>query len=163
MIELKKITITCSSMKECIALDVAPHQEDFVYTNAVMLALAYDFNTRGKPMECHAVYAGNKMVGLVAYNYYVGDPVFIETCYRIRPLMVDKNHLGKGYEEAALQKLLEEIQTKPHGEATAIFVTYDPEEEDIAKLYKAAGFVKTKMDWKAEDPDDNNIIARMSM
>jgi len=163
MIELKKITLTSDNMKECIALDVAPEQKDFVYSNAIMLALDYDYNAKGTVMECRAIYAGGKMVGLIAYNYYVGDPVFKETCYRIRPLMVDKNHCGKGYEEAALQKLLEEIRTKPHGEATAIFATYDPKEENMEKLYEAAQFIKTDMDWEDEDPDDNDVIVRMSL
>ena len=163
MTELKKITITDTNMKDCIALDIAPHQKDYVYTNAILLAVAYDFNAKGTVMECRAIYAEGKMVGLISYNYYTGDPVFKETCYRIRPFMVDKNHLGKGYEEAALKLLLEEIKTKPHGEATAIFATYDPEEDDMAKLYQSVGFVKTDMTWEAEDPDDNDIIARMSM
>ena len=163
MIELKKITITSHNMKDCIALDVAPHKEDFVYTNAITLAGAYEYNADGIVAECRAIYADGNMVGLIAYNYYVGEPVFKETCYRIRPIMVDNNHQGKGYEEAALRKLLEEIRTKPHGEATAIFATYDPEEEDMAKLYESIGFAKTNMDWKAEDPDNNDIIARMSL
>ena len=163
MIELKKITILDDSMKACIALDVAPQQKDFVASNAIMLAWAYDWSLQGKIKECWAIYADGKMVGLISYNYYIGDPVFIETCYRIRPFMVDKNHLGNGYEAAALQKLLEEIQTKPHGEATAIFATYDPEEEDMAKIYEAVGFVKTDMNWDAEDPDDNDIIVRRTL
>ena len=163
MIELKKITLTSDNIRECIALDIAPEQKEFIYPNAIMLAVAYEYNSKGTVMECRAIYAEDKVVGLIAYNYYVGDPVFKETCYRIRPFVVDKNQSGKGYAEAALQKLLEEIQTKPHGEATAIFATYDPEEEDMAKLYESAGFIKTDMDWKDEDPDDNDIIARMSL
>jgi len=111
-------------------------------------------------MECRAIYAGEQMVGLIAYNYYVNDPVFKEICYRIRPFMVNKSHLGKGYEAAALAKLLEEIQTKPHGDATAIFATYDPEEKDMAELYASCGFRVTDMNWDVEDPEDNDIIAR---
>ena len=163
MIELKKITILDDNMKECIALDVAPEQEDFVHTNAITLAGAYEHNSKGIVAECRAIYAAGKMVGLAAYNYYVGYPVFKETCYRIRPMMIDKNHRGKGYEEPALKQLLEEIRKKPHGEATAIFATYDPEEEDMAKLYESVGFVKTNMKWEAEDPDDNDVIVRMSL
>jgi len=163
MVELKKITLTSDDMKECIALDVAPEQKDYVESNAIMLAWTYDWNLKGRVMECRAIYAGSKIVGLISYNYYVGDPVFKETCYRIRPFMIDKNHVDKGYEVAAIQKLLEEIRTKPHGEATAIFATYDPEEQDMAKLYEAVGFVKTDMNWEAEDPDDNDIIVRMSL
>ena len=163
MIELKEITLLSDNMKECIALDIAPEQKDFVYSNAIVLALAYEYNSKGTVMECRAIYAGGKMVGLISYNYYTGDPVFKETCYRIRPFMVDRTHMGKGYKEAALQKLLEEIRTKPHGEASAIFATCDPEEEDMAKLYESAGFIKTDMDWEKENPDDNDIIMRMSL
>ena len=163
MIELKKISILDDNMRECIALDIAPEKKDFVYPNSIALALAYNYNKRGNPMDCYAVYAESKMVGLISYNYYVGDPVFKEPRYRIRPFTVDKNHLGKGYEQSALQELLAVIRTKPHGEATAIFATYDPAEEDMAKIYESAGFVKTDMTFEAEDPDDNDIIVRMSM
>jgi diamine N-acetyltransferase len=163
MIELKKITITSEDMPECIALDIAPEQEDFVYSNAVLLASAHWHNSRGKIMECRAIYADGKIVGLITYNYYVGDPVYKEVCYRIRPFMVDKNYLGKGYEEASLKKLLEEIKTKPHGEATAVFATCDPEEEAMAKIYEAVGFVKTDMTWEAENPEDNDVIMRMGL
>jgi len=163
MVELKKITITSPDMSECIALNIAPDKKDYIYSNAIALAVDYEYNAKGTKMESRAIYALGKMVGLIAYNYYVGDPVFIETCYRIRPFMVDKNYTDKGYEKAALQKLLEEIRAKPHGEATAIFATYDPEEEDMAKLYESAGFIKTDMNWDAEDPDDNDIIVRMSL
>ena len=163
MIELKKITFLDDNMKECIDLDITPERKDHAYSNAIILALDYDFNSDGKIMECRAIYANGKMVGLISYNYYVGDPVFKETCYRIRPFMVDKNHTGKGYEAAALEKLLEEIRTKPNGEATAIFATYDPEEGDMAKVYQSAQFVITDMNWEAEASDDNDIIARLSL
>ena len=163
MLELKKIALTSDDMKECIALDIAPEQEDFVQHNAYVLAEAYDWNLKGIVWECRGIYHENKVIGLISYNYYVDDPVYKEPCYRIRPFMVDKNHLGKGYEEAALQKLLEEIRTKPNGEATAIFATCDPEEEAMAKLYESVGFIKTGMDWVAEDPDDNDIIMRMGL
>jgi len=163
MVELKKITLLSDNMEECIALDIAPEQKDFAYSNAIVLALAYDNEAKGRIAECRAIYADGKMVGLIAYNYYITPPVFKETCYRIRPFMVDKNHRGKGYEEAALQKLLEELQAKPHDEAAAIFATYDPEEEYFAKLYESAGFTKTDMGWEDEDPDDNDVIVRMNL
>jgi len=161
MVELKKITLTSDEMKECIALDIAPEQKDFVYSNAILLAVAHNNNTRGKVWECRTIYADGKMVGLISFQYFIDPPCYKETCYRIRPFMVDKNHLGKGHEEAALRKILEEIRTKPYGDAAAIFVTYAPEEEDIAKLYESVGFTKTDM--KLQVPQDNNIIARMSL
>jgi diamine N-acetyltransferase len=77
--------------------------------------------------------------------------------------MIDKNQQDRGYEAAALQKVLEEIKTKPHGEATAIFVSYDPEEEAMANVYAQAGFAVTNLNWDEEDPDDNDVIARKSL
>jgi len=161
MIELNKITILDDNMKECIALDIAPGKEDYVWTNAITLAAAYrTYKRYSNAMECRAIYAQGKMVGLISYFYSIDNPIFKETCYRIRPVMIDKNHLGKGYEEAALNKLLEEVQTKPHGEATAIFATYNPKEEDMAKLYLSAGFTKTDMKTKNTGDD---IIMRMGL
>jgi len=159
MVELKKITILDDNMKECIALNIAPEKKDHMWSNAIALAVAYKGLVPN--LKCRAIYAEGKMVGLISYHHFAESPVFKEVCYRIRPIMVDKSHLGKGYEEAALRKLLEEIRTKPHGEATAVFATYAPEEEDMAKIYESAGFVKTDMKW--EDPEDDDIIARMSL
>jgi len=162
MIELKKITILDDNMKECIALDIVPDKKDHMWSNAITLAIAHRrFRRFSTAMECRAIYAQGKMVGLVVYCHCVEPPTFIETCYRIRPIMVDKNHQGKGYEEAALRKLLEEIRTKPHGEATAIFATYLPKEEDMAKVYEATGFTKTDM--KCANPHDEDIIVRMTL
>ena len=163
MLELKKITLTSDDMKECIALDIAPEQEDFVQHNAYVLAEAYEWNLKGIVWECRGIYHENKVIGLISYNYYVDDPVYKEPCYRIRPFMVDKNRLGNGYEEKALQLLAEEIRTKPLGEAAAIIATYNLKEEDMAEVYKSAGFVETRMDWADEDPNYNSIIMRMGL
>ncbi|MCL2407255.1 MAG: hypothetical protein FWC95_04940 [Defluviitaleaceae bacterium] len=163
MIELKKITLLSDDMPKCIDLNIPEDKDDYLISNAEVLAWAYDWNYAGKITECRAIYARDEMVGLICYNYYIGDPIFKETCYRIRPVMVDEGHLDKGYEVAALERLLEEIRTKPHGNAAAIFATYDPEEKDMAELYASVGFIKTDLNWDAEDPDDNDIIVRMNM
>jgi len=163
MITLKPITITSPEMPTCIALDVAPHKEDFVRTNAVSLACQYYDGKKGEPIECRAIYDNQQMVGLVTYYYHTNDPVFEEPCYRIRTIMVDKNHQDKGIEGLALQLAVEEIETKPHGEATAIFATYDPEEEDFAQVYAAGGFTATDMNWDAKDPDTKDVITRRAL
>ena len=162
MITLKNITILDDNMKDCIALDIAPEKKDHLWSNAITLAVAHRRYKRfSQAMACRAIYNGNDMVGLITYNYMVDDPTYQETCYRIRPIMVDKHHLGNGYEAAALQLLLEEIRTKPYGEAIAVFAFYAPEETDSAALYEAAGFAKTDLTW--DDPDDEDIIVRMNL
>ncbi|MCL1787426.1 MAG: hypothetical protein FWG38_05520, partial [Defluviitaleaceae bacterium] len=110
MITLKNITILDDNMKDCIALDIAPEKKDRLWSNAITLAFAHDrYKRSSQGMACRAIYNDNDMVGLISYNYFVDDPTYKETCYRIRPIMVDKHHLGKGYEAAALQLLLEEL------------------------------------------------------
>jgi len=161
--ELRKITFLDEQMPECIALDIAPEQKKFLTTNAIWLAWAYELDSRGEVMECRAVYVEGKMIGLISYNYFVNDVVYKETCYRIRPIMIDKNYLGKGYEKVAIEKLLEEIKTKPHGEAAAVFATYDPDEAEMAAIYKEVGFVLTDLTFYEEGPDVDDVILRMGI
>ncbi|MCL2361813.1 MAG: hypothetical protein FWC73_08390 [Defluviitaleaceae bacterium] len=162
MITLKPITITSPEMPTCIALDVVPHknEDDHVSTNAITLARAHVHNKNGRPAECRAIYDGEHMVGLITYNYFANHPIFKEVCYRIHPIMVDKNHQNKGYEATALNLLLSEIETKPHGKATAIFATYNPSEDDCATIYTAANFSRTDLNWAAVNPDNNDIIVK---
>jgi len=162
MLTLKPITLTSPEMPTCIALDVVPHknEEDYVSTNAMTLARMHLQNKCGSPAECRAIYDGEQMVGLITYNYFVNSPIFKEDCYRIHPIMVDKNHQNKGHEAVALNLLLAEIKTKPHGEATAIFATYNPSEDDCAALYDAANFSRTDLDWAAVNPNNNDIIVK---
>ncbi|MCL2187288.1 MAG: hypothetical protein FWC16_03980 [Defluviitaleaceae bacterium] len=165
MLTLEPITLTSPEMPACIALDVPPHkkEEDYVLAAAYTLAYAYTFNKRGTPYECRAIYADGQIVGLIAYIYYTDNPVFKETCYRIRPILVDKSHQDKGYELEVLRQLITEIETLPHGNATAIFASYDPEETDCASRFAAAGFTVTDLNWGEEDPDDNDIIVRRAL
>jgi RimJ/RimL family protein N-acetyltransferase len=163
MVELKNITILDEQMPECIALDVAPEQNKYIDSNAINLAWAYDQNLRGKIMQCRAIYADKKMIGLISYSYFINEIPYKETCYRIRPVMIDKNHLGKGYEVAAIKELIKETRTKPHGEATSVYASYDPKEAEMAKIYEAVGFVITDLNFHEENPDDNDIIVRLDI
>jgi len=162
MVELKKISILDDDMKDCIALDIVPEKKEHMWSNAITLAMAHRRYKRFcTAFECRAIYAQGKMVGLAAYCHYVEAPRFKETCYCIRSIMVDKNHQDKGYEEAALRLMVAEIRTKPVGEATAIFATYLPAEEDMAKIYESTGF--TKASPELAKPDDTDVIVRMSL
>ena len=76
MIELKKISILDDNMKECIALEVLPEQNNFVASNAISLAQAYDENKayaetgKGNIAVPYAVYENGIMVGFVMYGYF---------------------------------------------------------------------------------------------
>ena len=162
MIELRKIAFLDDTMHECIALQLAPEREDFLWSNAVTLAIAHRrYKKFCAAMECRAIYADGVMVGLLSYHYNIDSPDFKETCYRLRTIMVDKTNAGKGYEEAALRLALAEIRTLPHGAASTIFAAYNPKDVDAAAWYAAVGFVPTDMKWN--NPNDKNIIARLGL
>lgn len=165
MVELKKITILDEEMKECIALTIPEEREDYVESNAVCLSDDFEYSRRKLGVwESRSIYAEGKMVGLISYNYYANDPVYKEACYRIRPFAVDRDSVGLGYEKAAVTALLDEISTKPFGEAAAVFATYHPNEVDVAELFASFGFVKTDLDWAAEGDDEcEDIIARLAI
>jgi len=163
---LKPITILSSEMPACIALNVIPEKKEaeYVWTNAYMLGLQYRYTqAKREPMECRAIYADDKMIGLITYNYFGNEPTYKEPCYRVRPVMIDKDHAGKGFEAQALNLLLDEIRTKPFGEAEAVFATYYSVEKDMAKLYLDAGFVATNLGGDADDPDNKLIITRLAL
>ena len=161
--EIRKITMLDEQMPECIALEVTPEQKNALNSNVLTLAWSYDANVKGKIDECRSVYAEGKMIGLIRYNYYKDDAFYKETCYYLRPVMIDKNHLDRGYEKMAIIQLLEEIKSKPFGEATGVFAVYRPHETEKAERYKELGFELTDLKFDEEDPDDDYIIVRMGI
>jgi len=165
MIELRKITLFDEEAKDCIALTVPKEREDYFTSNAVILAYTFENSRRNlMPRESRAIYADGKMVGLITCIYYTNSPVFKEVCYRIAPIMIDRDYVGLGYEKAAVTILLDEIRMKPFGEAAAVFAVYNPDEKDMAELFESLGFVKTDLDWAAIGDDEcEDIIARLAI
>ena len=149
MIELKPISILSDNVKECIELEVAPEQISFVSHNATSLGHAYTTNSPrglGSRAVAYAIYADDKMVGFVMYAYFM--PEYDDDCnigkphYHFWRFMVDKNHQGKGYGRAALTKIIEEVKTKPCGEAEIFYTSYEPD-NPLQKLYHSLGFEET--------------------
>jgi len=165
MVTLKKITILDEKMKESIALTIPEDREDYVKSNAIALSDDFEYNRRKIAVwESRAIYADDKMVGLICFNYYTNDPFYKEPCYRIRPFAVDKNSAGLGYEKDSLTVLLDEIRKKPFGDAEAVFATYHPDDKDARELYDSFGFAKTELDLTADDDDEcEDIIARLAI
>jgi len=165
MIVLEKITILDEEMKECIALTIPEERRNYVESNAVYLSDDFEYNRRKIGVwESRAIYADNKMVGLICYNYYTNSPVYKEACYRIRPFAIERDSIGLEYEKTVVTVLLDEIRKKPFGEASVVFATYHPNDNDAADLYENLGFVKTDLDWRAERNDEcEDIIARLTI
>ena len=153
MIELKKISIMDDNMQECIALDVLPEQDDFVASNAISLAEAYDENKayaetgEGSIAVPYAVYKDGKMVGFAMYGYFPpgdedDDEAYCvdEHIYYFWRLLVDKNHQGKGIGREVVKQVMAEIKSKPCGEASYCYVSYEPSNIASKTTFASYGF-----------------------
>jgi diamine N-acetyltransferase len=126
MITLKEITR--DNFWDCVSLEVAPEQSDFVASNAVSIA-----QSKVQP-ECIplAVYDDDLIVGFVMYCIDADDSE-----YWIYRVMIDKTHQSKGYGKKAMKLLLEKIkEDKSHNK---IFLGVH-KESFAANLYKSFGF-----------------------
>ena len=151
MIELKKISILDDNMKECIELAVLPEQENFVASNAYSLAEAYVENKasaadgRGDVATPYAVYENGKMVGFAMYGYFPPDDDEDAYCkdehiYYFWRLLIDKNHQGKGIGREVVRQVMEEIKSKPRGEASYCYVSYEPTNIASKTTFASYGF-----------------------
>lgn len=126
MITLKEITR--DNFWDCVSLEVAPEQVDFVTSNAVSIA-----QSKIQP-ECIplAVYDDNLMVGFVMYCIDEDDSE-----YWIYRMMIDKNYQSKGYGKKSMELLLDKIkEDKSHNK---IFLGVHKESFAV-NMYKNFGF-----------------------
>ena len=126
MITLKEITR--DNFWDCVSLEVAPEQVDFVTSNAVSIA-----QSKIQP-ECIplALYDENLMVGFVMYCIDEDDSE-----YWIYRMMIDKNYQSKGYGKKSMELLLDKIkEDKSHNK---IFLGVHKESFAV-NMYKNFGF-----------------------
>ncbi|WP_315122457.1 GNAT family N-acetyltransferase [uncultured Clostridium sp.] len=142
MVELRKITF--DNFDECIKLEPKEEQKSFVASNIRSLAQAYVALTNNEciPMP-YAIYDNDIMVGFIMLSYTAADKNNDENAYWVWRLMIDKGQQGKGYGKEAMAKALELIRSFPHGEASAVYLSYEPENVAAKALYASLGFVET--------------------
>ncbi len=58
-------------------------------------------------------------------------------------MMIDETKQGRGYGNAALERVLEYIRTKPFGSSERVALTCNRENDRALKLYKSKGFTET--------------------
>lgn len=150
--------ITKDNFDVVIDLDVHPKQHHFVAPNTYSLAEAYlhIVNHYTIPMP-FAINADETVVGFLMLSYDEKDPddPKDETVYWIWRFMIDKAHQGRGYGKAAMEKTLAYIRTFPKGPATAIVLSYEPENTVVQKLYARLGFIETG------EVDEGELIAKL--
>lgn len=114
---------------ECIELNVAKDQIDFVTSNAVSIA-----QSKIQP-ECIplAVYDEDIMIGFIMYCIDEDDGE-----YWIYRMMIDEKYQSKGYGKESLKKLLDMI--KQDNSHNKIFLGVHKESIYAVELYKRFGF-----------------------
>ena len=129
--------LTRDTWEECVDLEVAEDQRDFVSSNLVSLAEAQFY----PGTVCRAVYADEVMVGFVMYGpdaEYAPDE---QGAYAFVRLMIDRHHQGKGYGRAAIAAVIEAIRNNP--ESRVLYTSHVPENAHAGHLYAAMGFKQT--------------------
>jgi diamine N-acetyltransferase len=142
MIELRKITF--DNYDECVNLEPFENQKNFVASNICSLAQAYVALTNNEciPMP-YGIYENDTMVGFIMLSFNEPDEDNKENTYWIWRFMIDKRNQRKGYGKAAMVKALELVKTFPHGKASEVFLSYEPENEVAKALYTSLGFIET--------------------
>jgi len=142
MIELQKITD--GNFNECIKLEPYENQKSFVASNLRSLAQAYVAlsNKECIPLP-YAIYDEEIMVGFIMLSYSEPDENNEENTYWVWRFMIGKEYQSKGYGKESMGKALELIRTFPCGKASAVFLSYEPENVVAKKLYASIGFVET--------------------
>ena len=72
----------------------------------------------------------------------VAPPESLKNNYSIWRLMIDKRYQKRGYGREAIGLALDFIRTWPCGKAEYCEISYEPENEVAAKLYRSLGFVE---------------------
>ena len=127
-------------------LRVTKEQENFVASNAVSLAQAYDTIADGKFVQCFGIYDGEIPVGFAMIGHNSEEYEEMAEVYRhsycLWRFMIDQRYQKRGYGRDALILLLEYVLSFPDGEEALWSTSWEPDNEVAAKLYRGFGFVE---------------------
>ena len=150
-VSLKDVTV--ANFRDCVRLQVAASQRDYVAPNVHSLAQAY-VNRRLTPL---AVYDGSlfvrdpgpddRMVGFAMYQ------VWDEVAFVMR-LMIGEAYQGRGYGRAAMVELIRRMRLIPA--VRTIGTSVVPENVAATRLYESLGFVDSP--WPPEDPQGERYL-----
>lgn len=83
------------------------------------------------------------MIGYDTDDDWEDAPKIAANNYNLWRLMIDKKYQHRGYGKEAMQLALDFIRTKPCGEAKYCWLSYEPENAVVRKLYHSFGFIET--------------------
>ena len=142
-------------------LRVAKGQENFVASNAVSLAQAYDTLADGKFVQAFGIWDGATPVGFAMIGHNSEEYEEMADVYRhsycLWRFMIDQRYQKRGYGRDALKLLLDYIRSFPDGEEELWSTSWEPENEVAAKLYHDFGFIENG------EKDGDEIVAVLKL
>lgn len=130
---------------ECVKLEVAPEQKNFVASNVASIAQSKVY----QHMVPMAVYNDNAMVGFVMYGCH---PETLQ--YWVIRLMIDARWQGKGLGRAAMLDLIKLLRKNYN--CDQISLSFVPENTGAESLYSSIGFERTG------EIDEGEVVMRLS-
>ena len=124
--------VTNENLRDVLNLKVAPHQEQFVASNAVSLAQAH-FNAAA---WYRAIYADETPVGFIMLS---DDPATPE--YFLWRLLIDQRFQRRGYGQQAIALLMDYVKERPG--VTELLVSHGQGDGSPAPFYAKLGFEYT--------------------
>ena len=160
MLRLEKVN--GKNVWDLLKLQVLEDQKNFVADNDVSIIEAYTTITGNGYAFPFGIYDGDTpigflMIGFDTDDYWDDAPVIAKRNYNLWRLMIDKAYQGKGYGKEAVKLALDFINTNPCGEAEYCWLSYEPENQVAAKLYRSFGFEETG------DKDGEELIAVLKL
>ena len=131
MVELRGITK--ENYEECLQLDIAESQKDFVSSTVHSLAQAWVYYDTAFPF---AIYANNTMVGFIMLGYYEA-----EGYYTLWKFMFDEKYQNKGYGKKAVRLGIDYLVNRFN--VKEIYTAYYATNRIARNLYASIGFRET--------------------
>lgn len=100
-------------------------------------------NTKALPLGIHHDTDGWIGFVMLGYGYQEGDSDCARTSHLIWRFMIAETFQGKGYGKRAMHAVLDLIATKPLGDGSGIWLSYEPHNDVARALYAACGFKET--------------------
>lgn len=139
--------ITKENLRDILRLQVAPHQETFVATNAVSIAEAH---FAPEVAWYRAVYAGEVPIGFLML-----EDDAAQEAYFLWRFMIDQQYQGHGYGRRALELFFAHVKTRSG--ATAVYTSCVPAKGGPGPFYEKMGFVYTGKE------EDGELVMRRAL
>lgn len=157
MEEISLREVTRENWLATLSLTVFPEQQRFVaeYAPIAALALAKAYvRPGGVTWVPYAIYADVELVGFTELAYDSGS----SDDYWIFHFFIDQHYQGRGYGTAALERIIEFIQSE-HPHCRMLQLVMHPENHQAQRLYTKAGFRPTGSE-RWDEPVYQLILSR---